>query len=96
MLVIHYNPVHANQIALKSWCPSPSLYAKSGIDYGRWTTFNESLYALASTNVKDPNAKVEQQPCPANQWRNICCGSRDLSRAIFKLEEASLALIRHH
>ncbi|KJA14676.1 hypothetical protein HYPSUDRAFT_124027, partial [Hypholoma sublateritium FD-334 SS-4] len=84
---------HPNQIALKSWCPSPTLYARSGLDYGRWTAFNESLYEVGSSNIEDPNAKLERQPCPAKQWRNICRGSRDLCRATHKLEEDSLSLI---
>ncbi|KJA21984.1 hypothetical protein HYPSUDRAFT_202479 [Hypholoma sublateritium FD-334 SS-4] len=36
---------HGDQVALTSWCPLLNVYNGSGLCYGRWTTFNESLYS---------------------------------------------------
>ncbi|KJA12708.1 hypothetical protein HYPSUDRAFT_152286 [Hypholoma sublateritium FD-334 SS-4] len=87
---------HGNQLVLKSWCPLPSTYEKSGVDYGRWTNFNETLYNIAYTDTEVPNPILQRQPCSAKQWRNICRGSRDLRRGLARLESASLLLIRQH
>ena len=77
-----------------SWCPSLHIYKSSGLDYGRWTTFNESLYAVGTTNIYTPNATLKRQPCTGNRWRNICRGSRELARATARLERTSLSLLR--
>ncbi|KJA14963.1 hypothetical protein HYPSUDRAFT_149719 [Hypholoma sublateritium FD-334 SS-4] len=85
-----------NQVALKSWCPSLSNFTKSGLDYGRWSNFNESLYNVSCSDTKSQNPILKQQPCPSNQWRNICRGSRDLARGLHHLEKVSLSLIRQY
>ncbi len=87
---------YANQSALKSWCPSVVNFVKSGLDYGRWTSYNESLYNISLSDSKSPNPILKRQPCPSNQWRNICRGSRHVARAIYHLEKASLSLIRDY
>ncbi|KJA13948.1 hypothetical protein HYPSUDRAFT_110829, partial [Hypholoma sublateritium FD-334 SS-4] len=85
---------HANQTALKSWCPLPSAFSSSGLDFGRWTSYNESLYAIASSDVKGPNPTLRRQPCTSGHWRNICRGTREMSRARVRIEQVALSLIR--
>ncbi|KJA12662.1 hypothetical protein HYPSUDRAFT_119721, partial [Hypholoma sublateritium FD-334 SS-4] len=87
---------YGDQLAFKSWSPSVSNFAKSGLDYGRWTSFNESLYNISSSNPESRNPTLKRQPRPSNQWRNICRGSRDVARGLHRLEKVSLSLIREY
>lgn len=87
------------QVAFKSWFPDPGVFARSGLDYGRWTELSERLYRQIvekTGNNTDRSDMPIEQPKSSRTWRKALHGKGFMRRALHALDHRSDVLLREN